>query len=325
MTWLRVCVLGVFMLPLTVVAQIAPQKPLPDSKFAETGEVRLEYFEFGVPAGSVVVFLQDFHDYFRLEEAPMQRRHLQRFGDRYRVLAPVRRGWGASQDTGWGYDVATQGEDIIRFLNALGIRKAVLVGRVPATQEMAWLAEHHPDRLAGLVFLGNPHVFSDLTDPEVRQWAESLWLGACDLAPQQVARTGPRAPWIPHFMRDTAARISVPSVRVLHPVFDAPGMSMDMRMVDMVPMLAQENSCAPGAQEYYQALAKDPERLKALTAKLAAADRSKGLGDAMARAFGEHLKTVMINPAEMEMPEPFYTHTRAFLDALRVDGWSARF
>lgn len=84
------------------------------------------------------------------------------------------------------------------------------------------------------------------------------------------------------------------------------------------------------------ALAKDPERLKALTAKLAGADRSKGLGDAMVRAFGDHLRTVMLNPAEMpppdpaakpedaQMPEPFYSHTRAFLDALSPEAWVAR-
>lgn len=336
MIWLRVCLSGMLLLPAAAAAQIAPQKPLPDSKFADARGVRLEYVEYGVPSGPAVVFLQDFHDYFRLEEGPAHRRYLQRFGDTYRVIAPVRRGWGASQDTGWGYDVATQAEDVIGLLDALGIRKAVFVGRVPANQEMIWLAEHHPARVAGLVFFGNPHIFSDLTDPEVRTWAENFWLGACDLAPQQVARTGPRAPWLPHFMGDPSVRIQVPAVRMLHPEFDAPGVSMDLRVLEMVPMIAKQPSCAPGVQEYYQALAGDPGRLKALTAKLAAANRSQTLDDAMVRAFGDHLKTVMLNPAEMpapdpaakpgetEIPEPFYVHTRAFLDSLSRESWGGK-
>src|SRR5690606_35291200 len=148
------------------MGQLAPQAPLADSKRAELSGLALEYFEFGTASGLPVVFLQDFHDYFRAEEAPLWRRFLSRFGDTHRVLAPVRRGYGAADDSHWGFDVATQGDDIVRFLDALGIRQAVLVGRVPATQEMVWLAEHHPQRLAGLVFIERPPVF-DTRDPEV--------------------------------------------------------------------------------------------------------------------------------------------------------------
>jgi pimeloyl-ACP methyl ester carboxylesterase len=65
----------------------------------------------------------------------------------------ARRGYGQSDDVGWGYDVATQAEDILGFMDALRIERAVLVGRHPTTQDMTWIAEHHPERLAGLVSL----------------------------------------------------------------------------------------------------------------------------------------------------------------------------
>jgi len=301
-----------------VSAQLAPQAPLADSKQADLGGLAIEYFEFGTPSGPPVIFLQDFHDYFRAEESPMWRRFLNRFGDQYRVLAPVRRGYGASDDFHWGFDVATQGDDVIRFLDALGIQKAVLVGRVPATQEMTWLAEHHPERLAGLVFIERPMVM-DTRDRDVREFNEALWRSACDLGDRAVDIAGARAGWSPHFLSDSTRRISVPSLLLTFP----PMANMNARMIMMVPMLAEDPSCAPGVQDYYKALASDAERLARLRTKLTAADHSAALTVAMARAFGANLQTIEYEftpgPAQ-DMPEPWYQHTRAFMDELAARG-----
>lgn len=301
-------------LAVPATGQIAPQPPLADSKRAELGALALEYFEFGIPSGPPVVFLQDFHDYFRAEEAAMWRRFLNRFGDRYRVLAPMRRGYGASDDSHWGFDVATQGDDIIRFLDALGIQKAVLVGRVPATQEMTWLAEHHPERLAGLVFNERPMLL-DLRDPEVREFNEAFWRGACDLGDRAIDIAGPRASWAPHFLSDTTRRIAVPSVLLTFP----PMANMNAQLLMRVPMMASQPSCAAGVQDYYQALAADSVRLARLRTKVTAADRTAALAEAMVRAFGEYLRTIpyTFTPGAAEdYPEPWYQHTRAFVDEL---------
>jgi len=310
----RIALLCFLAMAAPLAGQLAPQPPLADSKRAELGALAIEYFEFGTPRGAPVIFLQDFHDYFRAEEAPMWRRFLNRFGDRYRVLAPVRRGYGASDDTRWGFDVATQADDILRFLDALGIQKAVLVGRVPATQEMTWLAEHHPERLAGLVFIERPMLL-DVRDSEVREFNEALWRGSCDLGDRAVDIAGPRASWAPHFLSDTSRRISVPSTLLTFP----PMANMNARMITMVPMMASEPSCALGVQDYFKALAGDSERLARLRTKLTAADRTAALTEAMARAFGPNLRTIpyVFTPgAAEEMPEPWYQHTRAFIDEL---------
>jgi pimeloyl-ACP methyl ester carboxylesterase len=261
-----------------------------------------------------VVFLQDFHDYFRAEEAPYWRRFLNRFGDRYRVLAPMRRGYGASDDSHWGFDVATQADDIVRFLDALGIQKAVLVGRVPATQEMTWLAEHHPERLAGLVFIERPMLL-DVRDAEVREFQEAFWRGACDLGDRAVDITGPRAGWAPHFLSDTTRRIAVPAALLTFP----PMANMNAILLTMVPTMAGQPSCAAGVQDYYKALAADSVRLARVQAKVAAADRTAALTEAMARAFGANLRTISytFTPGNSgDMPEPWYQHTRAFVDEL---------
>jgi pimeloyl-ACP methyl ester carboxylesterase len=91
-----------------------------ETKFVEAGDIRLQYHDFG-GSGLPVIFVQDFHDYFGAALDPSWPPFLARFADGFRVLAPVRRGWGESDDTGYGYDVATQAEDVLAFMDALGI------------------------------------------------------------------------------------------------------------------------------------------------------------------------------------------------------------
>ena len=108
-------------------AQIDPE-PLYESKFVETREIRLQYMNFG-GEGLPVIFLQDFHNYFQPSFTEINyEKFLAQFSDHYRVLAPIRWGYGKSDDTGYGYDVATQSEDLLGFMDALGIERAVLVG-----------------------------------------------------------------------------------------------------------------------------------------------------------------------------------------------------
>jgi parallel beta-helix repeat protein len=265
-----------------------------EPKFVDVRGVRLQYMDFGGD-GLTVIFVQDFHDYFTLEEEPEYASRLAGFADGFRVLAPVRRGWGGSDDTGWGYDVATQSEDLLGIMDALGIERAVLVGRMPANQDMTWIAEHHPERLAGLVYLESPLVFPDFRDPAVRTFAESYWRGTCDLGAGEaaIARTGPRASWRPHFLHDEAARIDVAALRFSMPRFDMVG--VDLRRLERVARIATDDHCGDEvAREYFIALAADDGRVAALRRALTEGDLTGGVHHAMERAFGERLHTVLL-------------------------------
>jgi hypothetical protein len=95
--------------------------------------------------------------------------------------------------------------------------------------------------------------------------------------------------------------------------------NMNAQLLMMVPMMASQPSCAAGVQDYYKALASDSVRLARLRTKVTAADRTAALTEAMVRAFGAHLRTIpyTFTPgAGLEMPEPWYQHTRSFLDEL---------
>ncbi|WP_297336853.1 alpha/beta hydrolase [Algoriphagus sp.] len=67
------------------------------------------------------------------------------------VFALTKPGYGKSE--GDQYDVPSQGDYLIGFLDALKLEKAVFIGNSSATAEITYLAEHYPDRVAGVVFL----------------------------------------------------------------------------------------------------------------------------------------------------------------------------
>jgi pimeloyl-ACP methyl ester carboxylesterase len=111
----------------------------------DLGELRLHYLDFG-GEGLPVVFLHS-----KPWDAWSYDGFAQRFASEYRVLAPTLRGSGDSE--GSPADVETDGEDILRFMDVLGIERAVLVGNSTPGLAMAYLAEYHSERIAGLVFL----------------------------------------------------------------------------------------------------------------------------------------------------------------------------
>jgi pimeloyl-ACP methyl ester carboxylesterase len=92
------------------------------------------------------------------------------------VYAVTRRGYGASSQPASGYDDQRLADDVLRALDALGIRSAVLAGHSMAGGELTTLAPQHPDRVSGLVYLdalGDPRDFP-AGDPAYMALARSL-------------------------------------------------------------------------------------------------------------------------------------------------------
>jgi pimeloyl-ACP methyl ester carboxylesterase len=119
-----------------------------ESKFADAGGVHLHYIEFGGEGLPIIL----------VPAVTREGTHYEPLGPlltgRNRVLAITRRGDGESQDPGGGYDARTQARDFLHFMDALGIQQAVFVSNVG--DEITYLAEEHPHRVAALVYLGGP-------------------------------------------------------------------------------------------------------------------------------------------------------------------------
>jgi pimeloyl-ACP methyl ester carboxylesterase len=117
------------------------------SDFVRVNGVKLHYLDWG-GKGETIIFLtgtgSSAHGFDRI--AP-------RFTDQYRVLALTRRGQGESEYSESGYDLDTLIDDILDFMDALNIEKAIFAGHSFAGVELTYLTEKHPERVLKLIYL----------------------------------------------------------------------------------------------------------------------------------------------------------------------------
>ena len=98
---------------------------------------------------------------------------------RHRVVGVTRRGHPGSSAPTTGYGVARLAEDIVRAMDAVGLKTPVVVGHSFAGEEMHVLGARYPTRIAGLVYVDAAFDRGDDSD---------------DKAFNAVARTLPTAP-----------------------------------------------------------------------------------------------------------------------------------
>ena len=111
--------------------------------------VRLAYVEAGDPNGEPVLLLHGFTDSSRsfLPMVP----HL----SRYRLLIPDQRGHGASDAPECCYGASQFAYDARLFLDALGLKRAAVVGHSLGSMVAISLAADQPDRVSKIVLIGS--------------------------------------------------------------------------------------------------------------------------------------------------------------------------
>ena len=325
--WL-VSPLGLCLLTASATDGAASQQPNPpsyDSRFVEANGARLQYMDFG-GSGQALIFVQDVHNIFE-DEDPYFRdiwaAFYARFVNSHHVLATVRRGYGDSESPGWGYDVPTQSEDLLGLMDGLGISQAVLFGRTTAVQDMVWIAEHHPDRVAGLIMLGNPPVFGPREHADAQRFDDLYSLASCDLQERASALLDPRASWRPHFLSDSLATIAVAALRFHNPAYDRQSMSLRRldRLEETLSEAASGDISCPGEVPFLafaDSLARDPQRRADVRRAFESADRSVAVDDGLARAFGARLTTVPEPEALEGWADYFdfmFPHVQRFLES----------
>jgi non-heme chloroperoxidase len=148
-----------FILPLHSQSGTPWKDPSPHAvRFVSVGEsVRLEVLDWG-GSGSAVVLLAGGGDTAHVFDdfAPKLTTH-------NHVYGVTRRGFGVS-----GYADAENvgerlGEDVLAVIDALKLDKPILVGHSIAGAELSWIANQHPNRVAGVVYLdaGYSYAFDD--------------------------------------------------------------------------------------------------------------------------------------------------------------------
>lgn len=225
---------------LFFASQVAADRPAfwPDtvrSELVKTATIEMQVYRAG-ESGMPVVVMQDMHDYFDpdpnwedpevragwIAQGAGHRDFVARLAEHHRVLVPIRRGYGLTEDPGSGYDPATTGGDVIAMLDASGIDRAVFVGRTPSQNEMLWLAENHPERMSAMILLeGMVQPLLDVTDPDAFAFAAGWWRGARDVANTDeridqltMERLGG---YIPAFLTDSNVQVAVPTLYLAGP------------------------------------------------------------------------------------------------------------
>ena len=72
---------------------------------------------------------------------------------RYRVVGVTRRGHPGSSAPATGYGFVRLAEDVVRVMDAVGLKNPVVVGHSFAGEEMHVLGARYPTRIAGLVYV----------------------------------------------------------------------------------------------------------------------------------------------------------------------------
>jgi non-heme chloroperoxidase len=110
-------------------------------------DVQLEVLDWG-GSGPAIVLLAGLGDTSHVFDdfAPM-------LIPRYRVLGVTRRGHGRSSAPPTGYGFERLAEDVVRVIDATGVKRPVIAGHSIAGEELHVLGARHSAKVAGLIYL----------------------------------------------------------------------------------------------------------------------------------------------------------------------------
>lgn len=114
--------------------------------------VRVPYAEQGAADGTPVVFLHPYADSHRFFDLVLP--HLPAA---VHAFLPTQRGHGDADKPASDYSLDELGRDVAAFLDAVGVRRAVVVGHSSGGYVAQRLALDRPDRVRGLVLVGSPY------------------------------------------------------------------------------------------------------------------------------------------------------------------------
>ena len=147
------------LLSSTLNAQVDPEITSPRVTFMELDPgVRLELLDWG-GKGKPLIFLAGLGNTAHVYED-----FAHHFVKNYRVYGLTRRGYGASSQPKYGYDIPTLAKDIKDVIDKLGLDKVILIGHSIAGDEMTAFATTYPERVDKLVYLDAAYDRSDFVN-----------------------------------------------------------------------------------------------------------------------------------------------------------------
>ena len=140
------------------------------------GRTRLEYVEHGDPTGVPVLFLHGFTDSWHSFELV-----LPHFPPSIHAFALTQRGHGDSARPEAGYEISDFVGDVLAFLDAMEIDRAVIAGHSMGGHIAQTFAIEHPERVRGLVLMG---AFTNFRDTSVDEFFDEVSKLSDPIAPE---------------------------------------------------------------------------------------------------------------------------------------------
>ncbi|MFZ0689349.1 MAG: alpha/beta hydrolase [Acidobacteriaceae bacterium] len=133
--------------------------------------VKLEVLDWG-GNGRPLVFLSGLGDTAHVYDA-----FAPRFTARYHVYGITRRGFGDSskpEPTDANYSADRLGEDVVAVIDALHLDHPVLAGHSIAGEELSWVGNHDPKKVAGLIYLDAGDYYGFYDQARGNSWIDML-------------------------------------------------------------------------------------------------------------------------------------------------------
>lgn len=122
-----------------------------EKSIIELEDVKIEYYDSGGDKTPLVFLHGDSRDGRQYDN------FIPNFEDSYRIITYSRRGYGKSSSDSKSKGVQIDVDDLLKLLTFLKIDKAVFIGNSYAGFMMTYLAENHPEKNIGQIYLaGNP-------------------------------------------------------------------------------------------------------------------------------------------------------------------------
>ena len=134
---------------------------------------KLEVLDWG-GNGEAIIFLTGLGN-----SAHVYQSFAPKFTNNYHVYGITRRGFGQSERTQNGFHVDTLVNDIVKVMDQLQLKKAILVGHSIAGDELSSFAKMYPDRLIATIYLDAAYSHAHVLDlfgnwPQLPLGADSL-------------------------------------------------------------------------------------------------------------------------------------------------------
>ena len=286
------------------------------AKVATSERLAMEYMDFGGD-GIPLVVVQGAHNYFDTSSAePFIKKSNETwigfftsFTDKYHVLAPLRRGFGRSDNQLDSYTVQTETKDLVSWMDAVGIEKAIFMGRDVAAREMLHMAEAYPERVIAIAFIEPLFVFPDVRDTLTAEYIYYDMRQSYSASEFKDFRfSEDKNLYRPRIFRDESIRIEIPALLFYHSRYSHRTLAMGrierfIGWVEKNPDIEWEQYYHSDAiRTYFKNLATDRERMEHIRKYLDEENPTTLMQAALRRAFGDHL--VVFNETRFELGYP---------------------